>query len=146
MLSRTGYTQATIDDARRLVDDQLAAYDALVAATTTPAGGTALATFEPRYLASVVLVLDQLFVHRARAAEGKDGNPCNEVRLIGRALTEEGGVMPADKQIRLDPARTITGLGPGAAVVLTREAVGELVDGYFAEIRTRFAAPEAASV
>jgi hypothetical protein len=139
MLCRNGYPAAYIADARRLVDADLAATDALTA-TADPA---AVDAFTPHHLASVVLVLEQLFVHRTRGMEGKDGNPCNEVRQLARAIMEEDGVVPADKQIKLDPSRTVTGLGPGDAVVLTRDSVGRLVDAYFAEIETRFTAPEA---
>lgn len=59
----------------------------------------------------MVLALDQLFVHRARGIEGKDGNPLNEVRVLCTSIMANGGVLVKDSQIKLDPAH----LGPRPA-------------------------------
>jgi hypothetical protein len=146
MLSMSTYPQDYIDGCRRLVETQLASYRALVAATGAPgddrAGlAAAVADFEPRFLDSMLLVLDQLFVHRARAKEGKDGNPLNEVRVLCRSITENDGVMVADKSIKLDPATSVLKYAVGDRIGLTPSDFALIREAYFAEIERRFAEP-----
>ena len=97
-----------------------------------------MAGFEPRLCELLVLELDQLFVHRARAVEGKDGNALNEVRLLCRAIMENDAVMVADKGIRLDPGRSVLGSEPGGRLALTLDGVERLRDAYFADIERKF--------
>jgi hypothetical protein len=140
VLSMSKYTPEYVAGCRRLVDQQLASYDAL--ATAADAGGDALdaavADFEPRFGASMLLALDQLFVHRARAAEGKDGNPLNEVRVLCRSIMENDGVMVADNGIKLDPARSVLGLAVGDRIEPSAADVARMADAFLAEIERRF--------
>jgi hypothetical protein len=73
----------------------------------------------PRFLNSMLLVLDQLFVHRARGKEGKHGNPLNEVRVLCRSILENDGVMVADTSIKLDPAASVLEHQVGDRIALT---------------------------
>ena len=146
MLSITNFTTEYVESCRRLVADQLASYDALsTAAGKAATGGDALdaavADFEPRFARSMVLVLDQLFVHRGRGLEGKDGNPLNEVRLLCRSIMENDGVMVADKGIKLDPATSVLGLAAGDAVRIGVADLGRICEAFFAEIERRFVEP-----
>ena len=134
MLSVTSYPQAYIDDRRAATAAQLETYDALVAT----ADAVAVDAFAPGFCAPLVLALDMDFCHRARGQEGKDGNPMNEVRLLTRAITEHGGVLPADKQIKLKPETSVLGLTSGDEVVLDRESFGRLADAYFDAIAGSF--------
>jgi len=143
VLSMSKYTPEYVAGCRRLVDQQLASYDALAtAAGKADAGGDALdaavADFEPRFGASMLLALDQLFVHRARAAEGKDGNPLNEVRVLCRSIMENDGVMVADNGIKLDPARSVLGLAVGDRIEPSAADVARMADAFLAEIERRF--------
>jgi hypothetical protein len=142
MLSMSTYAQDYIDGCRRLVAAQLASYRALVAASGDRAGlDAAVADFEPRFLNSMLLVLDQLFVHRARGKEGKDGNPLNEVRVLCRSILENDGVMVADTSIKLDPAASVLEHEVGDRIALTPSDFAHLSEAYFAEIERRFAEP-----
>jgi hypothetical protein len=146
MLSMSTYPQDYIDSCRRLVDSQLASYRALVAASGEPGGDragldAAVADFEPRLLSSMVLVLDQLFVHRARGKEGNDGNPLNEVRVLCRSIMENDGVMAADKSITLSPATSVLKHAVGDRIGLTPSDFALISEAYFAEIERRFAEP-----
>jgi hypothetical protein len=100
-----------------------------------------VADFEPRFLNSMLLVLDQLFVHRARGKEGKDGNPLNEVRVLCRSILENDGVMVADTSIKLDPAASVLEHEVGDRIALTPSDVAHLSEAYFAEIERKFAEP-----
>jgi len=137
MLAMTTYTQDYVDDRRRSLDAQLAAYDDLAAASTGKAA-EALAAFAPHFFNDLVLVLDASFVHRLRGREGKDGNPLNEVRVLSSSLLAGGGVLTAEKSIRLKPETSVLGLVDGADIVLTREDFGRLADAFFAEIEAKF--------
>jgi hypothetical protein len=44
-----------------------------------------------------VLLLDHMFVHRLSGAEGKDGNPLNEVRVLVNSLLYNGGKLQITK-------------------------------------------------
>jgi len=88
MLCVNNYTQKYIDERRSRVAAQVSAYQALVAtarnqaANDEPQLNAAIEAFEPHYFNNMILVLDNHFVHRARAIEKKDGNPLNEVKML----------------------------------------------------------------
>ena len=134
MLGRKTYEQQYIDASRKAFNAETAAYRKL-AATGDP---KAVAKFEPTYCAHQVLALDAYFAHRLRGVEGNDGNPCNEVRVIACSWMENGGVMTKDSQIKLDPAKSITGLEVGDKIVLDEKTLAKLAKAYFAEIDARF--------
>lgn len=95
--------------------------------------------FEPLFCNHMVLALDHYFVHRQRGLEGKDGNPANEVRLLAEAIAENGGVMVADKTIKLKPESSVLGYAPGDEIVISVADLRRLAEAYFEEIAERFA-------
>ena len=139
MLAVTTYPQDYIDECRSAMDAQLAAYRAVAAALgSDAAGGSALTSFEPVFFGNLVLVLDQYFVHRTRAIEGKDGNPLNEVRMLAGSILTAGRVLAADKTIKYKPETSVLGLAIGDEIVLDDARFGELSKAFFAEIEQRF--------
>jgi hypothetical protein len=134
MLGVKTYEQDYIDASKKAFGAELAAYRKLVAT----ADDAAAKKFEPTYCAHQVLALDSYFLHRLRGVEGKDGNPCNEVRVIANSWKENGGVMEADSQIKLDPDKSVTGLAVGDKIVLDEKTLTKLAKAYFAEIESRF--------
>ena len=55
---------------------------------------------EPIYLANLLIAMDAHFIHRLRGAEGKDGNPLNEVRMLCYSMINSDNVLQADKTIK----------------------------------------------
>jgi hypothetical protein len=137
MLGMKSYPQDYVDHCRSLVGSQLDAYDAVVASAGSKSKAS-VAEFEWRFANSMVLVLDQLFVHRLRGVEGKDGNAMNEVRLLCASIMEHGGVLVADNQIKLDPASSVLGLSAGDAVRIDIAGFRRLADAFFEAIEERF--------
>lgn len=138
MLSVTSYPPEFIDGCRDRVRDQVSAYRDLEDAARAAAGAggdagldAAFAAFAPQFFNTLVLVLDASFVHRARGKEGKDGNPMNEVRVLCTSLLEHGGVLTADKQIKLKAATSVLHLEAGDPIALTETDFGRLADAYF---------------
>ena len=144
MLSVSHYPKAYVDGRRERVDSQVSAYQELVAAANDLARsdetrlGTAIATFESLFFNNMVLVLDNSFLHRSRNMEGKDGNPLNEVRLLCNSMLNNGGVMAADKQIRLDPAKSILKYQVGDEIKLSEADFVLLAEAFFAEIGRKY--------
>ena len=142
MLAANQYPQPYIDACRAQVKTQLATYDKLIAAAKKP--GTkdtfdgARAAFEPNFCNGLVLVLDMYFCHRTRAMEGKDGNPCNEVRVLSNSIMTNGGIMLADKTIKMQPESSVLKYEPGDAVQVSKADFARLAEAYFAEIERRF--------
>lgn len=91
---------------------------------------------------NLVLVLDNLFVHRTRALEGKDGNPMNEVRVVCNSLLNNGGKLLTDKSIKLNPAKSVLGLQAGDAINLTEADFVRLSEAFFTAVETVFCMPE----
>lgn len=84
MLGVRTYTRDYIKDCRARVDRDLSTYRKLVAGARKQAPGyravtPAIRAFEARFFNNMVLVLNEIFVHRLRTVEGKTGNPLNEV-------------------------------------------------------------------
>ena len=144
MLSVNHYPQTYVDGCRARVDTQISAYQDLIAAAKDldrsgrPRLGAAIATFEPLFFNNMVLVLDDSFLHRSRIMEGKDGNPLNEVRVLCNSLLNNGGVMAADKQIKLDPATSILKYRVGDEIELSESDFVLLAKAFFAEIKRKY--------
>ncbi|WP_354701173.1 hypothetical protein DSM112329_01480 [Paraconexibacter sp. AEG42_29] len=135
MLSVSSYPQDHVDRCRARIDGQLAAYRDLVAACADDA---AVAVFAPQFFAHMVLALDQMFLHRARGQEGKDGNALNEVRLLCRSLVDGDGTFAADKAIRMKPATSVLGLEPGDVVTIDEAGFTALAAAFLAAIEQRY--------
>jgi len=139
MLSVTSYPEVYVQLTASKVDEQLAAYAALAAAVKGSAKAeAALAAFAPDYFNAMLLALDHHFMHRMRGAEGKDGNPLNEVRMLVDSIMENDGVMKANSTIKYKAEKGVAGIAVGEAVVLDAETFGRLAGAYIAEIGKRF--------
>ena len=92
----------------------------------------------------MVIVLDGYFMHRSRILEKKDGNPLNEVRVLCTSMMSNGGVMAADKTIKLDPEKSILGYRVGDEIALTEAEFVRLSAAFFAELEDKFLAAAAA--
>ena len=139
MLARKSYPQEYIDACRAQVDAQFAAYDALAAAVGDGAAQEAFAQFEPQFARSVILDLELMFVHRLRGAEGKDGNPINEVRTLASSILEHDGEMHLEDGIKMRADRSILGIPEGEQIVPTLDKVKQLASAYFSTIVDLFA-------
>jgi hypothetical protein len=144
MLSVSKYTQDYIDDCRAAVDAQISTYRDLIAAAreVAPAGGarleSAIEAFEPRFFNNMVLVLDNLFCHRSRTMEKKDGKPLNEARVLCNSLMLNDGRIAADKAIRLDPAKSLLGYQIGDEIRLSEEGYVRLSQAFFAGVERKY--------
>jgi hypothetical protein len=145
MLSMNAYPATYVASCRAQIEAQLAAYRALIAVAREQTSRSdksgfedALASFEPLFLANLVLVLDHFFVHRTRALEKKDGNPLNEVRMLCNSILQDGGVLTADKTIKFDPPKSVLKREIGDVIRLTETDFVRLYEAYFAEIDAKF--------
>ena len=141
MLCMNNYEPAYINECRTRVQAQLTAYHTLVAAASKHDDqplNNAFTAFEPVFFNNMVLLLDQLFVHRSRALELKDGNPLNEVRVLCNSLLTNNGKLVADKQIKLNPTKSVLGYKVGDEINLSEADFIRLSGAFFAEIEKKF--------
>ncbi len=144
MLCITSYGREYIDDCRAKIDGQVTAYRELAAAGANLRGSStaqfdaALQTFEPVFFNNMVLVLENYFVHRSRTLEKKDGNPLNEVRVLCTSMMSNDGRLAADKQIRLDPEKSLLGYRIGDEIQVRQDDFLLLAEAFFAEIESKF--------
>ncbi|MEO8683501.1 MAG: hypothetical protein ABI414_01535 [Devosia sp.] len=139
MLAVTSYPEVYVQLTAAKIDEQLAAYAALAAAVKGNAKAeAALAAFGPGHFNAMLLALDHHFMHRMRGAEGKDGNPLNEVRMLGDAIMESDGVLKANSTIKYRAEKSVAGIGVGETVLLDAGTFGKLAAAYVAEIGKRF--------
>jgi hypothetical protein len=132
MLYAGSYPQDYVDTCRATIESQIEAF------RTLDAPGVDV---EAAFFNNLVLVLDHYFVHRGRNVEGKDGNPLNEVRVLADSLMSHGGVLTANKSIRLKPQASVLGYAPGDEIRLDEAGFRRLADGFLAEIERRYPAP-----
>jgi hypothetical protein len=133
MLSVAKYSPEHVERARARIDADVAAFAAVAKAAD---GGAA--ALEPVFFNNMVLALDHYFLHRARGQEGKNGNALNEVRVLCNSITDNGGVLLADKTIKMTPEQSVLGYAPGDAVAVGAEGFDRLAARFFEEIESRY--------
>ncbi|HTO27851.1 MAG TPA: hypothetical protein VL017_04600 [Devosia sp.] len=139
MLAVTSYPEVYVELTAAKFEEQLAAYAALAAAVKGNAKAeAALAAFAPGCFNSMLLALDHHFMHRMRGAEGKDGNPLNEVRMLSDSIMEHDGVLKANKTIKYKAEKAVAGIAVGQTIALDAEVFGRLARAYVAELGKRF--------
>ena len=125
VLAVTSYPEVYVQLTAVKLADQLATY-------------AALAGFAPGYFNTMVLALDHHFMHRMRGAEGKDGNPLNEVRMLSDSIMEHDGVLKENRTIRYKADKAVAGIAIGQGIALDAEVFERLAKAYLAEIGKRF--------
>ena len=134
MLAVSSYPPEYVKQCRANIDDVVKAYKKVA----TAAGDAAVAKFAPLLFNHLVLALEEYFVHRLRNVEGKDGNPCNEVRGLTTSLMQHDGILTVEKSIKLNPETSVLGLEPGDPIALDVTPFSKLARAYFDEIEARF--------
>ena len=134
MLCINQYPKDYITACRDKMEAQLATYRKLI----KTADAKSVDAFAPHFFNHLVLVLETNFVHRARAREGKDGNPLNEVRMLATSLLQHEGVLTMDKTIKYKPDESVLKLMPGTEIKLNEAAFEALSRAFFAEIEAKF--------
>ncbi|GIJ49160.1 hypothetical protein Val02_60460 [Virgisporangium aliadipatigenens] len=129
MLAVSSYARDYIEGRRARFDEDVAAFRA---------AGVDDAAFEAVYFNNLVLALELSFVHRLRALEKQDGNALNEVRLLAHSLLHHGGRLVEDRQITLDPAKTVLGYAVGDEIAVREADFVRLCKAFFAEIEARY--------
>ena len=132
MLGEKAYPTDYVDTCRAAVRAHLAAYDAL----GLPAAKRA--AFERGYVHQLVLALDNYFTHRLRGAEGKDGNPLNEVRMLCTSIRSGAGMLEQDSTIKWTPEASVLGLAIGDPIDVAVTDFARLADAFLDEIEKRF--------
>ena len=139
MLAVTSYSEVYVQLTAAKVEEQLAAYKTLAAAVEGNARAeAALAAFAPGYFNTMLLALDHHFMHRMRGAEGKDGNPLNEVRMLSDSIMEHDGVLKENRTIKYKAEKAVAGIAVGQTIALDAERFERLAKAYVAELGKRF--------
>lgn len=86
----------------------------------------------------LVPALDRWFSLRNPKAEGRDGNPINEVRTIAESVTEHGSVMVIPRGIKLSPETSVLGFEPAEEISLDADSFERLFEAFLAEIEERY--------
>lgn len=131
MLAVNSYKPDYLQACHEKLGRQLASFRAL------PAGKPKDA-FAPGYFNAMVLVLDSYFLHRQRSNEGKEGGPLNELRLLCDGIKDNGAVMAKNSTIKYDPAKSVTGIAVGQAIVLDDKRFEALADAVFGDVLQRY--------
>jgi hypothetical protein len=139
MLSISSYKRDYVDKCRARMNRQLSAYEAVKAVAAKHGDDVSLADFEHQFFGNMVLALDSLFGHRSRAAELKNGNPLNEVRILCGSFMKGDGHLIADSTIKYDPAKSVLGYKLGDEIRLTAGDFEKLSGFFLDEIERKYA-------
>lgn len=137
MLATTSYPAEYLQACETRMVEQLASYEALVAATG-PRGDGAARVFGPLFLQHMVLAMDACFIHRCRTLEGRDGNPLNEVRMLCHAMLWRQGLLQAEEGLDYRAEDSVLGLKLGETLWVDLAGMKRLVRAFFAELRQRY--------
>lgn len=137
MLCVNSYTKEYVDAVRSRIAAQTSTYQALVTAAG-PHSRAALAAFEPQFFSAMILALENHFVHRARTAEKKNGNPLNELRMLSMSIMNNRGALAADKTIKYDPAKSVLKLRVGDTIALSAADFTRLAAAFLTEIEQKY--------
>ena len=139
MLGRKDYTRAELENARKGIRQQLAAYRQLVkVADHDPQVAQALEAFEPILFTNMIFVLDRYFVHRLRQTTGKDGNPLNEVELLVDSLLNNGGEFRDNNVIKYKPEQAVLKIEPGQPIKVDAAQFERLSKAFFENLEAKF--------
>ncbi len=144
MLGVKNYAKEDINACRAKVDSDINAFRSLVTSIQSLPGDmnsqidSALAALAASCFGNLVLVLNEMFVHRLRTVEGKDGNPLNEVLVFSDSILLNHGVMRADSAIKLKPEKSVLKHQVGDEIRLDEARFSAISDAYFAEIEAKF--------
>jgi hypothetical protein len=142
MLGRKSYTREEYNHAKKSIEEQLAAYKALVKVVGSKATDkrteSTLSSFEVTFFNNMVLVLDRPFVHRLRSVTGKDGDALNEVELLCDALILHKGVFEEKSPIEYIPEQSVLKLETGDSVRLTESGFERLASAFFVDLKGKY--------
>lgn len=144
MLGTPSYSKKYINECRANINLQLSTYKKLISTARDLAGknenklNKTIEAFEHPFFNNLVLVLDEMFVHRLRGKELKDGNPLNEVRVLCNSIMLNEGLLVKDTQIKQDPAKSVLKLKMGDKIVLKEKNFEQLAKAFFDEITAKF--------
>lgn len=137
MLAANSYPRAYVDACRERIAAQVSAYRNVVASSSDDA---AIKAFEPHYFNTMLVALENCFVHRTRALERKDGNPLNEVRMLCNSILSNNSILVADKTIKYDPARAVVKYEIGDQIKLTEDEFVRLSTAFLEDLEQKFVA------
>jgi hypothetical protein len=137
MLGMKNYSREYIDACRAKVQSDVSAYGAAFSGEKAAAAGA----LETAFFNNMVLVLDDMFVHRLAGVDGKDGNPLNEVRVMADSILSNGGVMTSgtvskssqmrfNKAIKLIREKSVLNYAAGDEIKLSQADFAELESRY----------------
>lgn len=136
MLAVNTYPQSYIDSCRQRIQAQVASYQALRAAAQS--NPQAIADFEAEFFNHLLLALDNLFCHRTRTLEKKDGNPLNEFRMICQSIMQNDSRLSVEKSIKYDAQNSVLKLAVGDKIRLSEADFIHLSEAFFAELASKF--------